>query len=170
MRSLKAFAQDAEKAIIQISRGLNVVGIAAVGVLMLLITSDVLGRALFNSPIPGTTSISEYVLVIAVFCSVAYCAISKSHVNIELFLARFPERVQAAIHSATSMLGLGVLSLAVWRSVLMVAHSWSRVETSGDQLDLAVWPFRIVVVIGITMFCLVLITEIVHLVAKVRNK
>ena len=170
MRSLKAFAHGAENAITRTSRALNVVGIAAVGVLMLLITSDVLGRALFNSPIPGTTSISEYVLVIAVYCSVAYCAMSKSHVNIELFVMRFPEKVQAAIHSFTSILGLGVLSVLVWRAVLMVAYSWSRGENSGDQLDLPVWPFRIVVVIGITMFCLVLITEIAHLIGKAVKK
>jgi TRAP-type C4-dicarboxylate transport system permease small subunit len=149
---------------------LNVIGIVASGFLMLVITADVVGRLLFSRPIPAIVSIAEYVLVIAVYCGVAYCGLVKGHVNIDLILPKLPERARVIINSVTSLASLAVLSVIVWRAALMVVDSRTSGEVSRDSLAMPVWPFRTVLVIGIAMFCLVLVIEIVHLVGKAVKK
>ena len=122
MRLLKTFAHGMESIITHVSRASNVIGIISVGILMLLITSDVLGRFLFNHPITGTIDISQYVMILAVYCAVAYCAMEEGHVSVNLIVSRFPQRIQAIIDSVTILISLPALSLIVWASAHMISN------------------------------------------------
>lgn len=169
MRWLKTFAHRTESVVTQVSRVSNVIGIIGVGILMLLITADVLGRFLLNSPIKGAVDVNEYVMIIAVFCSVAYCAVVKGHVKVDMLVSRFPERGQAIIDSFTGIVSLVLLSLIVWSASAKLVHSWTRDEVS-LTLAIPAWPFRAVFLIGIIMLCLVILTQFVHQVARVVKK
>lgn len=167
---LGTLTKGAENAVNRVSRVLNIAAPIGVGVLMLLITGDVIGRSFFDHPIPGTLYISQYVLVSAVYCGLAYCAVLKGHVKIDLLVSRFSERARAVIGAVTGLISLVVFSLLVWSATLMTLSSWSGGEVSLDKLRLPAWPFRAVLVIGVVMLCLVLLIEIIHRIAKAVRK
>lgn len=145
------------------------IGMTGVGMLMLLITSDVLGRFLFNSPVIGTADLSSYGMVIAVYCSVAYCALVKGHVSLDLIVAKFPQRGQAIIDSVTGFVSLAFFSLIIWRSVVSLMSSCERGEVS-LTLQIPSWPFRIILVIGIVILCLVLLLDFFKLLVKAAKR
>lgn len=169
MRWLKTFAHHTESAIIQLSRVLNVIGVIAVVTLMLLITSEVLMRFLFNRPITGITDICEFTMVIAVYCAVAYCALVKGHVSVDLIVSKFSERGRAITDSITGFGSLAFFSLMAWRAMFHLLEARTRGDSSMTW-SIETWPFRTVLFIGIVMLCLVLLVDFVHLVAKVVKK
>jgi len=169
LRWLAALAKYIESAITKVSGAFNVIGVIAVGVLMLVITSDVLGRFIFNNPITGTVDISQYVMVIAVYLAVSYCALVKGHVSVDLIVAKFSQRGQAIIDSVTGFVSLVLFSLIAWQSVFILSESRNRGEAS-MTVGIPSWPFRAILLAGIVMLCLVLVVDLVHLVAKAVKK
>ena len=169
MRWLEALAHHTESAVTQVSRAFNVIGVIAIGMLMLIIASDVLGRFLFNNPITGTVDYCEYVMVIAVYLAVSYCALVKGHVSVDLIVAKFSQRGQVIIDSVTGFVSLAFFSLIAWQSVSILFEARNRGEVS-MTVGIPSWPFRAILLVGIVMLCLVLLIDLVHLVARIVRK
>lgn len=167
---LKILGQRIEGVVTQTSKILNILGMICAAMLMLLICGDVLGRKLFNKPITGILSISQFTLVCAVFCSVAYCAILKGHVNVDMVVSRLKGKGQAILNLITGFISLALFFSLTWAATVASVNSWKRAEVSLDQLEIPVWPFRAVLVFGIIMLCLVLLINISHLIAKLMEK
>ena len=53
---------------------------------------DVVGRNLFNHPIPGTVELSQYMLAIFILLGLAYAQQMKAHVAVSIFTSRLPHR------------------------------------------------------------------------------
>jgi TRAP-type C4-dicarboxylate transport system permease small subunit len=169
LKGLTAIGHRIEVVVTQISRVLNVIGISSIGILMLMITADVIGRFLFDRPIMGTVDIAQYAMVVAVYCSVAYCAVVKGHVSVDLVVSRLPQRVQAAIDSVTHLFSLALFSLVAWGATRELVRSIGREEVSWT-INIPTWPFRIVLITGVVMLYLVLLIDLFHMVAKVVKK
>lgn len=169
MTRVEKWAKRAESAVIQISKILNIIGIIGVAALMLLITTDVLGRAFFGKPVTGAIDLSAYIMIVAVYCSVAYCAVKKGHVNIDLIASGYSPRVQIILDTITGFISLVVFSFMVWATTKQLLVSWTRGEKS-YLLGTPAWPFRATLMIGIFMLCLVLLIDMIHLVVKVIRK
>ena len=105
------WADHFEKGIAVTSRILNNIGIAFLMLLMLLITADVLLRALLKWPILGTNELSEFMMIIVVYLAIAYTQHKKSHVSVDLLVIRFPKRARAIVDSVTYFLGFALCCL-----------------------------------------------------------
>ncbi len=135
-------------------------GLSFIALMMLLMTADVTGRFLFNSPIFGTIEIIEVFLVIAVFASIAYCAMVKGNVAVDLLVRRFPQKGQDVTDIIIDVTSLAFLSVMAWASADRIEFAIKTMERS-TTIDIPFWPFRIVSVIGIALLCIVLAREIV---------
>ena len=62
---------------------------------------DVFLRYLFNSPILGSYELTEFMMAILVFGSVAYTMVVKGHVTVDLVITRLPARAQAILECIT---------------------------------------------------------------------
>lgn len=169
LRWLKTLAHRTESLVTRVSRVSNIIGVLAIAVLMLLVTSDVVGRFVFNQPVLGTAEMSMALMILAVYCAVAYCALVKGHVAVDLLFTRLPRRGQAITESVTVLGSLALFSLITWSSVNMLVFSFNRHEVT-MMLDMPIWPFRAVLVIGAAMLCLVLLIDLVHQVTKAVKK
>jgi TRAP-type C4-dicarboxylate transport system permease small subunit len=56
--------------------------------MMLLITFDVLGRNLFNHPLVGAQEITEMLMVVTVYCGIAYTQRENGHVGMDLLITK----------------------------------------------------------------------------------
>ena len=99
-----------ERAISPVGRGASWVGSSDVVIMMVLTTADVILRYLFNWPMPGSWELTEYLMAIAVSLTLAYCALERGHIKVDIVLSLLPQRAQAAIRSIVTFLGLGFLS------------------------------------------------------------
>lgn len=87
-----------------LARTLEVVGVVALAVLMLVVLVDVAGRNLFNRPLPWGTELLEVVLAVMVFALYPLLALRSTHIVVDLLpvpaALRVPQRVLTALVGA----------------------------------------------------------------------
>lgn len=69
---------------------------------------------LFDSPIPGSLELTEFLLGIIVFLTLAYCAIEGGHIVVDVVVSRFLQRTQASIGAIVYFCSAGMLGLISW--------------------------------------------------------
>lgn len=143
-----------------VSKVTHRIGVGVLAVMMFLTAGDVTLRYVFNKPIPGSFDLTEYMMAIVVAFSLAYCAVMKGHVRVDIVVARFPQRAQAIIDIITGLISIGILSLITWQCfVHMKALSASKVTSS--VLYIPSFPFAGLVGFGSALFTLVLLTNLI---------
>ena len=103
-------------------------GLLLVGVMGMTVVS-VLGRYLFNAPVPGDYEITELAIGIAVFAFFPYCHISNANIVVELFTGRMPTRFRAALDAMHSVTFAIVAGLITWRLFVGAMHKLNDGET-----------------------------------------
>ena len=104
-------------------------GLLLVGVMGMTVVS-VVGRYLFNAPIPGDYEITELAIGVAVFSFFPYCHVSNANIVVELFTGRMPARWKAALDAAHNLTFAAVAGLIAWRLLIGGLHKFSDGETT----------------------------------------
>ena len=143
----------------------GVAGIVFMVAMMLLTVTDVFLRFVFNSPVMGSVEITEYLMVGTGFLGIAWCAVKRGHVGVDLIVGRFPPRVQAVIDSITCLLSLGVVPLVAWQAIIQAGYAKAE-NVQSDLLDIPAYPFYLIVGIAYILLSLVLINTLVQFVTK----
>jgi TRAP-type C4-dicarboxylate transport system permease small subunit len=157
-----------EKWINSISRALNWIAAVFLLIMMVLTVFNVIIRHPFHS-IPGIVEIVSFSFVIVVFFGLAYTTIKKAHVEVDLVVTRFPIKTQTIIGIFTGILSLGIWVLITWQSSVYGLDQILGGEFE-PVLGYPVAPFRIILVIGCIMLCLVLLIDLVKLVLRGNTK
>lgn len=140
------------------SGAIHSVGVGVLALMMLLTASDVTLRYVFNRPIVGAFDLTEYMMPIVVAFGLAYCAVMKGHVRVDLVVARFPQRAQAIIDSITGLLGLGLFSLITWQCCVYIKVLFDS-KLASAVLLIPAFPFVGVVAFGSALLTLVLLAD-----------
>ena len=141
------------------------IGIVLLAAMMFLTAADVLMRYLFNKPIVGSYELIQYMMATAIAMGLAYCAIEKGHVTIDVLLSRLPRRTCAIINSVTGLLSLLIAALITWQScVYIVKLQQSQLVT--QVLLIPVYPFVVIVAFGIAFYFVVLIVHFLEFLAE----
>ena len=153
----------------KVSGGVHAAGVAVLAAMMFLIFADVMMRYVFNRPITGTLELNEYMQAILIAFGMAYCAVLKGHVSIDIIVSKFPQRAQAVIDSITCIFGLGVFSLITWQTALYVKE---ELDTGIESMVLGIpsFPFVGAVALGSALFSLVLMTHLVEFLSRAVKK
>ena len=104
-------------------------GLLLVGVMGMTVVS-VLGRYLFNAPLPGDYEITELAIGIAAFAFFPYCHISNANIVVELFTGRMPARWKAALDAVHNVTFAIVAGLIAWRLFIGGMHKFADGETT----------------------------------------
>jgi TRAP-type C4-dicarboxylate transport system permease small subunit len=122
---------------------------AIIFLLGFLVCADVLGRALFNSPVKGTPEMVSMSIVIICFLLAGYAVQSGGMIYTDVFSGMFGVRGRAAAQLLSAVLGIVFFGLIVWGSYEPMLHAIASGEYEGEgALRVPVWPARTVVVIG----------------------
>jgi TRAP-type C4-dicarboxylate transport system permease small subunit len=150
------------KIIHHLSRWFAYVATGVLGLMMLLTVADVFMRAFFNSPITGTTEITEFMMIVVVFPALAWCAVNRRHVRVDLLVSQLPPRIQTIIDSITLLLTLCTFIIITWHSMLEAMD----VYTTTSLLKLPHAPFYWVLTAGLALFCLSIVTLLIENIMK----
>ena len=131
---------------------LNSISGTAMAVLMLLITLNVILRAVFKSPIPGTYDYTGFLTIIIIGCGIAYCSVLDGHIEITFLYDKLGEKLKKIVSIAGNLFSLLLMILF---SYALFAYALSQYQTKGVSITtktpLYIFSF-------ITAFCFVIFT------------
>jgi TRAP-type C4-dicarboxylate transport system permease small subunit len=133
--------------------------------LMLLTTTDVLGRKFLSKTIPGAFELSEYILAVFILLGAAYTQQVKGHVGVDFIIARLSPRLRTVCQVITTFLSLFIIAILIW-------YGWLegiRERTVSDMLRIPQYPFRLLVAIGGFLLWLELLIDLVGLIGKLKR-
>jgi len=131
----------------------NAFGTVLILVLSILINSDVLGRAIFNFPLPGVPEIAALAIVAIVFLQVAYCTRGGHLTRSDAFLSKlhqFYPRCAVALDAIHYFLGAIVFAIIAYSATSLAWKAWGGHEYEGalGVFTIPVWPVKAIVSIG----------------------
>ncbi len=138
------------------TRVLCYVGMVLLIPMMLLTTGEVLGRAIWSKPIPGTMEISSYMLAIFVLLGVAYTHQVKGHVRVEMFIKWLPRQVRNSLDVVTTLLSLFIVIILAWQGWILGMEE----KAVSDMLRVPQWPFKFLVFVAATALTLELVIDL----------
>jgi TRAP-type C4-dicarboxylate transport system permease small subunit len=112
--------------------------------MMLLTTTDVVGRAFWSRPIYGTVELSSYMLAIFILLGIAYTHQVKGHVRVSMLTSRLPERAASVLDLVTTLLSLWIIGLLAWQGWLVGMEE----RAVSDMLRVPQRPFKLLVALA----------------------
>jgi len=112
--------------------------------LMFLAVFQVVGRKVFNMPVPGYVDWVEFAMAIFCFLSIAYTQKLGGHVRMEFFIGRFKGRLLWGLEAIGTMIALFIISVLMWYAYTHFLRAWTIGDTSMD-IELPIWPGKILV-------------------------
>ncbi len=124
--------------------------------LMLITAVDVVGRDVFNHPIPGTVELSQYMLAVFILLGFAYAHQVKAHVAVSIITSRLPHHAQLILYVITTLIGLFIFSILTWQGWVVGIEE----RTVSDMLRVPQYPFRLLVALAAFLICLELLIDL----------
>ena len=126
--------------------------------MMLLTIADVFLRKVFSKSILGTVELTEFMLVILIFFSLAQTEIMNGHVKVDLVVGRFSERAQRFVDMITQFICFLLSGLITWFTLIYSGKMRAVGEVSQD-LWIPIYPFIYVVAAGCAILSFTLLIK-----------
>lgn len=130
--------------------------------MMLLTTGEVVGRAVWSRPIPGSMELSSYMLAIFVLLGIAYTHQVGGHVRVTMLVSRIPEKAALVLQILTTLLSLFIIGVMAWQGWVVGMEE----RTVSDMLRVPQFPFRMLVSAAGFFLCLELLLDLVGSIQK----
>ncbi|MBN1102427.1 MAG: TRAP transporter small permease [Deltaproteobacteria bacterium] len=133
--------------------------------MMVLTTADVFGRKVFSDSILGTVELSEFMLALVVFFSLAHTEFMDGHVRVDLVMIQFGRRTRSTVDMITQFLCFLLCAVFTWSTLVYAG----KMRLSGDvsqDLWLPKYPFVYLAVLG---FAVLSLTLFVRFLASLRE-
>ncbi|HZD26825.1 MAG TPA: TRAP transporter small permease [Alphaproteobacteria bacterium] len=136
--------------------------IGAVGLvlMMLHITADVIGKYVFNAPVPVTLEVvSNYYMVAVVFLPLALVERNNGHIFVELVSQHLRPRLQMLLAALTSLVAAAYFGAFTYRTWLDAIAKYRIGEYIQGTVELSNWPSRFMLPLGCGLIVLVLLVK-----------
>lgn len=155
--------------IARISKGIASVAMVAIGVLILLILTEISLRTFLNFSLGFTIVVSGWLLICIAFMGFAWTLKSEGHIRLEIVTSHFSQRVRQWI-----LLCIATLSMLVM--ILICVWSWQELicqyelhSTSTSAIRLPMWWAWTPLCIGLIFFVLQLAGVILESVLAIKK-
>lgn len=149
-----------------LAKVINPISYLALFLMMLLTVADVFMRKVFNNSILGTVEVTELMMVVLIFFSLAHTEIADGHVKVDLVLSRFTPKVQSIFDIFTQLVCFGLFCLLTWSSFKYAASMRASGEVTQDLL-IPIYPFVYIVALGSAFLSLALLLKFLKALVKV---
>lgn len=144
----------------RLAASLAVAGGVLASLAALLVTVSVVGRWLFNSPIPADYEMVEVAIGIAVFAFLGQTQARGGHIAVDTFTLKLPARLNAAIDGVWDLVLAGFLGFFAWG--LFTGGLAAR--TNGltlIQIPWPVWPVYLLCSLLAALACVIAVATAV---------
>ncbi len=130
--------------------------------MMLLTSGEVVGRAIWSRPIPGSMELSSYMLAIFVLLGIAYTHQVGGQVRVTMLVSRIPEKAALSLQVLTTLLSLFIIGIMAWQGWVKAMEE----STVSDMLRVPQFPFRMLVSVAGFFLFLELLLDLVDSIQK----
>ena len=135
---------------------------------MVLTSLDVILRYVFNSPILGVFEITEFMMVVLIFFSLAHTQSEKKHVAVDFLVIRFSQGSQRIIDLISYMVYFLILLGICWKSITKGLEIMEINEVSGT-LSIPVFPFFFAVALGCAAMGIIVLRDMCNTMRDIRS-
>jgi TRAP-type C4-dicarboxylate transport system permease small subunit len=146
--------------------GLAAFGTVLIVVLMGIICSDVVARNLFNASLPLIAELGALTLVMIVYlqlgAAVRHNRLARAELILAVLNARSP-RGAAVLEACFQLVGAVMLAIIAWSTFGIWEADMARGRYIGvtGVITVPVWPFRLVILFGVTVAAIQFLFQIV---------
>ncbi|OUM87910.1 MAG: hypothetical protein BAA01_10695 [Bacillus thermozeamaize] len=147
----------------RLERAMFLVSQIAVFLMMILTTADAVCRYVLRQPIVGVFEFTtNYLMVITVFLSMSYVMRIKGHITIDLITERLPAKWVGYFRMVFLFLGAVMMFILGYQGVGLTIEAWEKGYTTMGLIPWPMWISYVCIPIGMFLFCIRLLFEIVH--------
>ncbi|MGE4164724.1 MAG: TRAP transporter small permease subunit [Xanthobacteraceae bacterium] len=155
----------------RVTRALNLIGTLLILVMAIAVNADVLGRNLFNHPIPGVLEFIGWSIVAVVFLQMANTLREGRHVSNDIlmsFVSASRPRLAAGIFAVFDFIGAVLMAVIIRYMWPILAENYTGGYYAGTEgvVEIPIWPFMAAILIGAIATC---IQFLVHSWLDVQN-
>lgn len=111
----------------------------------IVVNANVLMRYFLKSPLLWAEEVATGLFVWTVFIGSAYAYRKKAHLGVDILVNALPSGIRSAVKTIMDVLGLFVLAMLTYVSVLYVVNTWTKLT---NTLRVPSWYISIAVPIG----------------------
>ena len=145
----------------RLARTINVISMIIFFIIMLLTIIGIILRFL-GAPLSGITNLSESLLIIAVYCGVAYAQQVKQHVAVEFLITRLSRTPQKILTMINLIIPFGICTILIFVSWNFALESWHVSERMSGAPFFPIYPPKIAIAIGISLLWLQLLADLLR--------
>lgn len=146
----------------------NYISIFTLVAVVLIIVIDVFMRFILGSTLRGAYEMVQYVLMLSIFSSFAYCQTERGHVHVTMLISLFPKKLRFILYALTTLLA-GAGSFAVAYSAIKQGSVYLASNMTSGVLLMPLFPFYWVEGICMAVFGLALLWEVVKSTLAIWN-
>jgi TRAP-type C4-dicarboxylate transport system permease small subunit len=155
-----------EEVLAEVETVSNLVAVGLIMFLMFFASTEILGRFLFNHPVPGHVEIVELLMAAMVFLGISYTQQVDGHIRMRLLLHRiFKGRARHLAEAAIwglSFLALAVITVGSFRFALEAY----RIGDVTSYINWPTWPAKACIPIGGFLLCTRLLLQVLQHLAE----
>lgn len=161
MNLLHKLARLTERNIHELSRVVNYVAVIVLGLLILFIAGDVVGRYIFNRPIKGDFELVVLATGIIASLGLGDALIYDRHIRIDILTSHFPRFARLVLDVFAYIFGLILWAFIAWR-VTIYGITLKESHSISGMLPIPIFPFVFIVASGCVVLCLAFLTKLVY--------
>lgn len=134
----------------------------ALAAMMLHVTADVIGKYVFNAPVPGTAEIvASYYMITVVFLPLAWLEVKNGPIVVELFFDMGSPAMKRALLAFAIILSILFYGVIAWLSWQPAIYAWQIGEiVAGGAWQVTIWPTKFLLPLGLGLACLALVIRL----------
>ncbi|MBN2062926.1 MAG: TRAP transporter large permease subunit [Deltaproteobacteria bacterium] len=142
------------------SRWTNVIGVAALFLMVSSTFIDVIMRYFFNSPIRYVGEGVGIMMIIAVFFAVAHTQNMRAYVKVDVITSLLAPKTLLMVEFITSILGLVIFAVVIWQCIVEISWVLENNVIHTQSVPISKAPFLIVIILGCISLWLILLRDI----------
>lgn len=148
---------------------MNLFAVGFIMFLMFFSVSEIIGRYVFNAPIPGHVEIVELVMAAVVFLGIAHTEKEGGHVRMELFLTRvLKNRGYHVAEMVNVTLSFSVYIVILIFSFKSTVNAFQVGDVTG-YIYWPTWPSKLAIPIGSFFLCIRFVFEFIQHALQVKS-
>jgi len=154
-----------DKANAYVENVLNALGVVFIIILMFFTACEIVGRYVFNQPIPGYVEDTELIMAAIVFLGIGYTQRVGAHIRMDLVINKLRGRLYHITESLSLLLGLIGYGLILIFSFQFTVEAYEVGDVT-EYLYTPTWPSKLCVPLGSFFLCTRFIIQIIKNIAQ----
>ncbi|MCE8009494.1 TRAP transporter small permease [Aestuariivita sp.] len=149
----------------------SLLGTICIVLMMLHVTADVIGRYVFNAPLPGTiVMVAHYYMIILVFLGLGVAEEKRAHISVEFLTDMMPKTVQGWLSVFSGALTVVVVALLVisgYSEAMKKTRSGASMEQGSQMVE--IWQSYWAIPLGAALMVMIAAYKVVSALSGQRS-